>query len=88
MIIKKSPTSYSLRYLANTMLEGHNNNITVPEPIQSPLEKFGKAMRYAIGTTQYYKRTYPYYTISNESIVKDRERKIQDMFSTDNGFEN
>ena len=87
MIIKKSPTNYSLRYLANTMLDGHNN-VIVPELIQSPLEKFGKAMRDAIGTTQYYKRTYPYYTEFNESIVKDMENEIQDMFSTDNGFEN
>ena len=73
-----SATTASLRYLWNRLYYGDDKE-QVPDrvtPVQTNLEKFGKAMRYAFGTVQYYSPEYDYRRVvsaHNESAKLELE---------------
>ena len=71
-------TTQSLRMLTNYLV---TNNGKVPDYgnqflYQSPLERFGIAMRYATNLVQYYKEGYEY---SKDSVMEN-EQKNKNFF--------
>ena len=63
-------TPYSLRYLLNRTLIGYDEWYGKGIPIQSNLEKYARAMRYAQRTVQYYSPRYDYLFVSREANEK------------------
>lgn len=75
-------TRYSLRYLAQSNLDdvmrvGENE----VGPIQSPLEKFARGMRYAQSTVSYYSPKYDYRKVSTERNIEAEKLFDQNSLS-------
>lgn len=72
-------TPYSLRYLANRIAIDNDRELGLNIPVQSNLEKYGFAMRYALNKVQYYSPRYNYLDVvsnTNKSI-KDKLQALQ-----------
>lgn len=54
-------TNANLRYLANRLFINERDTVGLGIGIQSNLEKYGYAMRYAMNSVTYYSERYPYY---------------------------
>ena len=76
-------TNANLRYLANKLFDSEEETYGLGIGIQSNLEKYGYAMRYAMNSVTYYSERYPYYNEydSSNSVVMQHNNAAKKLLN-------